>query len=113
MVSTPRAREPCDEQKSEVLFLQRYGQSVANRENRRVELLRIVKLPIELKDGFGARVGRVLLGNPPAPQHIVRDKEPALAEARSHQAQDARVIVFVDIVENDVEFLLLLRKIFQ
>ena len=58
-------------------------------------------------------VGSLLRRHPAAPQDIVRDKQAALANARGYQPEDTRIIFFVDVVEDDVELLLLLREQFQ
>ncbi len=48
-----------------------------------------------------------------APQNVIGDEQAAFAQPRPDQAQHARIIFFVDIVENNVELLLLLGKKFQ
>ena len=60
----------------------------------------------------GASVG-ILFRDAAAPQNVVGDEQAALAQARRDQAQHARIVVFVDIVEDDVELLLLFGKKFQ
>ena len=59
------------------------------------------------------RVGRIFFRNPATPQNVVGNEESAFAQARCYQPQHARIIFFVHIVEDDVEFLLLLGEEFQ
>ena len=54
-------------------------------------------------DGFG----RILLRHFAAPQNVVGHEQAAFAKAWQGQAQGARIVFFVNIAENDVEFLFL------
>src|SRR5271155_674646 len=93
---------------SRSLLLQSNRQSIANRQNGRIEILGVVKQPIELENGL-LRVFRILVRDLSAPKNIVRDKQATLAQAWRHQTQHTRVVLFIDIVEDDVILLLLLR----
>ena len=51
--------------------------------------------------------------NSAAPKNVVSDKQSPLAKLRNGESKHARIVLFVDIVEDDIEFLLLLREQFE
>ena len=75
--------------------------------------VRVVKVTIKFEDGFRGRFLRILFGNPSAPKHVVSNEQSTFAQPRSHQPQHTRIVFLIDIVEDDVEFGLLLRENFQ
>src|SRR5579885_437985 len=89
------------------LFFQRDRQSVANGKDRREEIFGVVELAVELENGFGSGVRWIFFCHAAAPKHIVGDKEASLPKARGDQAKHARVVIFVDIIKDDVELFLL------
>src|SRR6267378_1086485 len=73
----------------------------------------MVKQPVEFENSFGSRLLGILFRDPSAPSDVVGDEQTALAQARRHKAQHARVVFFIDIVEDDVVLLLLLGENFK
>lgn len=53
------------------LFLDSHGQPVADRQNRRVEIRRIVELAIEIENRLRRRILGILFRDAAAPEHIV------------------------------------------
>src|SRR5580658_32987 len=67
---------------------------------------------VEFENGF-RRLVRILLGDSPAPQNVIRNKQPALAQTRQSESEHARIVFLVNVVENDVELLLVFGKKLQ
>src|SRR5439155_3884315 len=95
------------------LLLQRDCQTVANRQDGREQIVCIVKQPVELEYRFGGSFGRILLRHSPAPQNVVRNQQSAFAQLGNRDSKYSWIVFFVDVVENNVEFLLLLREQFE
>ncbi|HKH97676.1 MAG TPA: hypothetical protein VJ999_01100 [Candidatus Sulfotelmatobacter sp.] len=95
------------------LLLHGHGQPIADRQDSGVEVRGVVQLAVKFEDGLGLRVGRILLGDVPAPQHVVGNEQSALAQARGYQAQHAGIIFLVHVVEDDVELLFVLGEELQ
>ena len=61
-----------------------------------------VKLAIEFHDRLGGGVG-IFLDDARAPKHVIGYEQSALLHAWGNQPQHARIVVLVDVVEDDVE----------
>src|SRR5260370_6656001 len=53
------------------------------------------------------------LGDPAAPENVIRDKKATALQSRKRQTKDAWVVGLIDVVEDDVVLFLLLRKKFK
>src|SRR5207244_10666234 len=83
---------------------------ISHRHNRREEVARSVKLTIELLDRPRAGFGWLALDDTSAPKHVIRYKQSTLLDPGRNQSQDAWIVFLINVIEDDIEFLLLLRK---
>src|SRR5438309_1595921 len=86
------------------LKLQRDRYAVAQRQDRRKQLRYAVEQPVVFGNDSCARVRAFFrVGHVAPPQNVIGDKQTAVAHARDRELQRARVILLIDIVEDDVE----------
>src|SRR5215469_18198269 len=98
---------------STCLFLDGNCYPVANRQDRGEEFGRLIQLTVELQDGFRGGFRRLLGRDFAAPEHVVGNEQPALAQFGDCEPQYPRIVFLVDVIEDDVKFLLLLGEQLQ
>src|SRR5581483_2376636 len=82
-----------------------HGKAIAYRQNCCEQIGRRIKKPVELLDRLRRGFRRRLLGNSPAPQHIVGNEQSAFAQSRECHAKSAGIVFLIYIAKNYVELL--------